>query len=106
MQYCVLNRMTTQRRNNFMLDNKIRMPVGDSDDVGRMFPHPAETNPISTQRQHNPKGRSLAPTVFVFHTPRHTPYSIHPGANIPTAYEEPPHEGIGNPTCRLAYATL
>ena len=58
MQYCVLNRMTTQRRNNFMLDNKIRMPVGDSDDVGRMFPHPAESNPISTQRQHNPKGRS------------------------------------------------
>ena len=69
------------------------MLVG-GDDVGRMFPQPPESNPIRTQGQHIPKGRSLTSTVFVFHTNRPTTYIIHPGANISTAYERRPHEDM------------
>ena len=90
-RYCVLNRLHTQR-NNFIVNNKISMLVGDGDDVGRRFPQLPESNPMRTKGQHIPKRRSLTPTVFVFHTNRHTTYTIHPGANIATAYERGPHE--------------
>ena len=70
-RYCVLNRLHTQR-NNFIVNNKISMLVGDGDDVGRRFLQPPESNPMRTKGQHIPKRRSLTPTVFLLHTNRHT----------------------------------